>query len=53
METMRLLSLYASFFIFLGGYIFGGRVSRTMAYKITKLDLQTGLASGLANFLVV
>jgi len=53
METMRLLSLYASFFIFLGGYIFGGRVLRTMAYKITKLDLQTGLASGLANFLVV
>lgn len=51
--AMRLLALYASFFIFLGGYVFGGRVLKTMAYKITKLDLQTGLASGLANFLVV
>lgn len=53
MTTMRALSLYSSFFIFLGGYMFGGRVLTTMAYKITKLDLVSGLASGLANFLTV
>jgi len=53
LETMRALSLYASAFIFVGGLTFGERVLRTMAYRITRLDLISGLASGIANFLVV
>jgi len=51
--SMRLLSLFASFFIALGGLTLGQRVVKTMAYKITRLDIYTAVASGFSNAFTV
>ncbi len=51
--TMLILSLYGSLGIVIGGIIFGPKVIRTLAFRVTKLDLNTGLSASLANALVV
>ncbi|MEM2004561.1 MAG: inorganic phosphate transporter [Zestosphaera sp.] len=52
-DSMRLLALYASLFIGLGGFTLGYRVINTLAYKVTRLDLMTALAAGFANAFTV
>lgn len=52
-DAMRLLSLYSSVFIALGGITMGKRVLATLAYKITRLDMLTAVAAGFANSLTV
>ncbi|MGQ9759275.1 MAG: anion permease [Candidatus Methanomethylicaceae archaeon] len=51
--AMLMLSLYSSMGIILGGVIFGSKIIKTLAYKITRLDLNTGLSASLANAIVV
>ncbi len=43
--TMRLLALYVTVFAGVGGAIIGRRVVETMAYRITRLDITTGVAA--------
>jgi len=52
-ETMRLLAIFASFFIALGGFTVGKKVVETLAFKITRLDIPMALASEASNALVV
>ncbi|ADM28417.1 phosphate transporter [Ignisphaera aggregans DSM 17230] len=51
--SMRVLSLFASLFIALGGLVLGQRVVRTMAYRITRLDIYTAVAAGFSNAFTV
>jgi len=51
--SMRILSLFASLFIALGGLTLGQRVVRTMAYRITRLDIYTAVAAGFSNAFTV
>lgn len=53
METMRLLSLFSSIMIALGGVVMGRRVLVTLAYRITRLDILTAIAAGFANAFTV
>ncbi|MEM4896157.1 MAG: inorganic phosphate transporter, partial [Ignisphaera sp.] len=43
--TMRLLAIYSTIFIGLGGALLGRRVVETMAYRITRLDITTSVAA--------
>lgn len=52
-ESMRFLALFASAFIALGGITAGYRVVTTLAYKVTRLDLNMALAAGFANAFTV
>ena len=52
-ESMRLLALFASVFIALGGLTLGYKVVTTLAYKVTRLDLSMALAAGFANAFTV
>lgn len=52
-NAMLILALYSSLGIVLGGLIFGPRVIRTLAFRITRLDLISALSAGLANASVV
>ncbi|MEM4921750.1 MAG: inorganic phosphate transporter [Sulfolobales archaeon] len=51
--TMRLLSLFSSVVIALGGIVMGRKVLVTLAYRITRLDIQMAIAAGLANAFTV
>ncbi|MEO3992759.1 MAG: inorganic phosphate transporter [Desulfurococcaceae archaeon TW002] len=51
--SMRFLALFASVFIALGGLILGYKVVTTLAYKITRLDINMALAAGFANAFTV
>ncbi|MDH5811138.1 MAG: inorganic phosphate transporter [Candidatus Verstraetearchaeota archaeon] len=51
--AMFMLAIYSSAGIVVGGFVFGPRVIRTLAYRVTRLDLNTGLSASLANALVV
>lgn len=53
MDTMRFLSIFASIFIALGGIMIGRRVVETLAFRITRLDIQMAMASETANALAV
>ncbi|MCS7098369.1 MAG: inorganic phosphate transporter [Candidatus Methanomethyliaceae archaeon] len=53
MNAMFILSLFSSLGIIMGGVIFGHRVIRTLAFRITRFDITSALAAGLANALVV
>jgi PiT family inorganic phosphate transporter len=52
-NAMLMLAAFGSLGIAVGGYFIGPRVITTMAYKITRLDILTGLAAELSNALVV
>ncbi|MGB9729149.1 MAG: anion permease [Thermoprotei archaeon] len=52
-QSMRLLALYSSFFIVLGGLILGYKVVNTLAFKITKLNIPMAIAAGFANAFTV
>jgi PiT family inorganic phosphate transporter len=52
-ETRILLALLGTLGIALGGFTLGRRVISTVAYKITGLDLISGLAAEYANALTV
>lgn len=52
-DCMRFLALFASIFIALGGLILGYRVVTTLAYKVTRLDINMALAAGFANAFTV
>ncbi|MEM1961563.1 MAG: inorganic phosphate transporter [Sulfolobales archaeon] len=51
--TMRLLSLFSSVIIALGGIVMGRKVLVTLAYRITRLDILTAIAAGVANAFTV
>lgn len=51
--TMRLLSLFSSIVIALGGIVMGRRVLITLAYRITRLDVPMAIAAGFANSFTV
>lgn len=53
MSAMILLSIYGVAGIIVGGFLFGPRVIETLAYRVTRLDLTTGLAASISNALVV
>uniref|UniRef100_A0A7C3J4C8 Inorganic phosphate transporter n=1 Tax=Candidatus Methanomethylicus mesodigestus TaxID=1867258 RepID=A0A7C3J4C8_9CREN len=53
MNAMILLAIYGVAGIILGGFLFGPRVIETLAFKVTRLDLTTGLAASISNALVV
>lgn len=52
-DSMRFLALLASVFIALGGLTLGYKVVTTLAYKVTRLDLNMALAAGFANAFTV
>jgi len=52
-NAMLVLAAFGSIGIAIGGYFIGPKVISTMAFKITRLDLLTGLAAELSNALVV
>lgn len=51
--TKIFLAILGGLGIALGGFTLGKRVLTTVAFKITRLDLKTGLAAELSNALVV
>jgi PiT family inorganic phosphate transporter len=51
--AMLMLVMYSSAGIIVGGFLFGPKVIRTLAFRVTRLDLKTGLSASLANALVV
>lgn len=51
--TMRLLSLFSSVVIALGGIVMGRKVLVTLAYRITRLDILMAIAAGFANSFTV
>lgn len=51
--TAVMLAALGAFGIILGGFTLGRRVITTVAFKITRLDLISGVAGELANALVV
>ena len=52
-STRIMLALIGSIGIILGGYTIGKRVISTVAYKITRLDLLTGLSAEYSNALTI
>lgn len=52
-QAMFLLALFGVIGIIVGGLLFGPKVINTLAFKVTRLDLTTGLAASLANALVI
>ncbi|OYT38875.1 MAG: hypothetical protein B6U89_05090, partial [Desulfurococcales archaeon ex4484_58] len=52
-STRIFLAILGSIGIAIGGFTLGRRVISTVAYKITRLDLLTGLAAELSNALTV
>lgn len=52
-STRIILSIYGSLGIALGGFTLGKRVLSTVAYKITKIDLISGVAAEYANALTI
>jgi len=51
--TMFLLALYGAIGIVIGGVTIGKRVIKTLAFKVTRLDLMTALSASAANAIVV
>ncbi len=51
--AMFWLAIFGTIGIVLGGVIFGPRVIKTLAFKVTRLDLPAGLAASLSTALVV
>lgn len=47
------LSIFGTIGIVLGAFLFGPKVIRTLAFRVTRLDLPTGLAASLSNAMVV
>ncbi|MEN3034890.1 MAG: inorganic phosphate transporter [Candidatus Methanosuratincola sp.] len=47
------LAIFGTIGIILGAILFGPKVIRTLAFKVTRLDLPTGLAASLSNAMVV
>lgn len=47
------LAIFGTVGIVLGAILFGPRVIETLAFRITRLDLHTGLAASISNALVV
>lgn len=47
------LAIFGTIGIVLGAFIFGPKVIRTLAFRVTRLDLPTGLAASLSNAMVV
>jgi len=52
-ETMLLLSFLGGVFIAIGGFTLGRRVVQTTAFRLTRLDLPSGLAAGSSLALTV
>ncbi len=52
-RAMLMLAALGSVGIALGGFTWGYRVVRTVAYRVTRLDPYTGMAAGLGNALNV
>ena len=52
-STRIMLALIGSIGIMIGGYTVGKRVINTVAYKITRLDLVTGLSAEYSNALTI
>jgi len=51
--AMFLLAVYGAAGIVVGGLIFGPKVIATLAFKVTRLDLNTALAATMSNAIVV
>jgi PiT family inorganic phosphate transporter len=51
--AMFLLAVYGAVGIVVGGLIFGPKVIQTLAFKVTRLDLNTALAATMSNAIVV
>ena len=51
--SMVLLTLFGVLGIIVGGMIFSPKVINTLAFRVTRLDLPTGLAAGISNAIVV
>jgi len=47
------LAVFGTIGIILGAVLFGPKVIRTLAFRVTRLDLPTGLAASLSNAMVV
>ncbi|MEM4658073.1 MAG: inorganic phosphate transporter, partial [Candidatus Methanosuratincola sp.] len=47
------LAIFGTIGIVLGAFLFGPKVIRTLAFRVTRLDLPTGLAASLSNAMVV
>lgn len=52
-NAMILLATYGAIGIAIGGLIIGPRVVKTVAFKVYRLDILTGLAAEISNALVV
>lgn len=52
-NAMALLAVFGVIGIIVGGTIFGPKVIDTLAYRVTRLDLPTGLAASFSNAIVV
>jgi len=52
-SAMIVLAIFGVAGIIAGGMLFGPKVIETLAFRVTRLDLTTGLASSLANAMVV
>ncbi len=51
--AMVLLAIFGTTGIILGAFLFGPKVIRTLAFRVTRLDLPTGLAASISNATVV
>lgn len=51
--TMFLLAIFAAVGIVIGGIIIGPKVIQTLAYRVTRLDLNTALSASISNAVVV
>ncbi len=51
--AMFILAIFGVAGIIVGGMLFGPKVIETLAFRVTRLDLTTGLAASLANAIVV
>ncbi|MDI9643853.1 MAG: inorganic phosphate transporter [Candidatus Verstraetearchaeota archaeon] len=51
--AMLSLAVFGTLGIILGALLFGPRVIETLAFRVTRLDLLTGLAASISNALVV
>jgi PiT family inorganic phosphate transporter len=51
--SMFYLAIFAGIGIIVGGFLIGSKVISTLAYKVTRFDLNSGLSASLSNALVV
>jgi PiT family inorganic phosphate transporter len=51
--AMFFLAVYGAIGIVVGGVVFGRKVIETLAFKVTRLDLNTALAATMSNAIVV